>query len=118
MATVTVAKQKEDVWIHTACEMCLGAMFHARIARAVYGATDPKKKILKPQTVVETLHIGPYDELPNAYAALSGWIAQNGLEPVWPVRERYLNEPGPDVPPTAYRTVIAMPIAEVAVPAR
>lgn len=35
------------------CEMCLGAMFHARISRAVYGATDPKKKVLKPQTVVE-----------------------------------------------------------------
>ena len=35
------------------CEMCLGAMFHARIARAVYGAADPKKKLLKPQTVVE-----------------------------------------------------------------
>jgi len=35
------------------CDMCLGAMFHARIARAVYGAIDPKKKILKPQTVVE-----------------------------------------------------------------
>ncbi len=35
------------------CEMCLGAMFHARIARAVFGAADPKKKILKSQTVVE-----------------------------------------------------------------
>ena len=35
------------------CEMCLGAMFHARIARAVYGAADPKKKVLKPQTAVE-----------------------------------------------------------------
>jgi len=35
------------------CEMCLGAMFHARIARAVFGATDPKKKILKPQTALE-----------------------------------------------------------------
>ena len=35
------------------CEMCLGAMFHARIARTVYGATDPKKKALKPQTAVE-----------------------------------------------------------------
>lgn len=35
------------------CDMCLGAMFHARIARAVYGATDPKKKVLKPQTVAE-----------------------------------------------------------------
>jgi len=35
------------------CDMCLGAMFHARIARAVYGASDPKKKILKAQTAVE-----------------------------------------------------------------
>jgi tRNA(adenine34) deaminase len=35
------------------CEMCLGAMFHARVARAVYGATDPKKKVLKAQTRVE-----------------------------------------------------------------
>jgi tRNA(adenine34) deaminase len=35
------------------CEMCLGAMFHARIARAVYGAIDPKKKVLKRQTAVE-----------------------------------------------------------------
>src|SRR4051794_37595296 len=25
------------------CDMCLGAMFHARVARVVYGATDPKK---------------------------------------------------------------------------
>ena len=35
------------------CEMCLGAMFHARVTRAVFGATDPKKKILKSRTIVE-----------------------------------------------------------------
>jgi tRNA(adenine34) deaminase len=35
------------------CEMCLGAMFHARIARAVYGATDPKKQVLKSQMTLE-----------------------------------------------------------------
>jgi len=35
------------------CDMCLGAMFHARIARAVYGATDPKKQVLKSQVRVE-----------------------------------------------------------------
>ena len=29
------------------CDMCVGAMFHARVARAVYGATDPKKQVLK-----------------------------------------------------------------------
>ena len=31
------------------CDMCVGAMFHARIARAVYGASDPKKLVLKNQ---------------------------------------------------------------------
>jgi tRNA(adenine34) deaminase len=27
--------------------MCVGAMFHARVARVIYGATDPKKLVLK-----------------------------------------------------------------------
>lgn len=35
------------------CEMCVGAMFHARIARAVYGATDPKKQVLRSQVVLQ-----------------------------------------------------------------
>jgi tRNA(adenine34) deaminase len=35
------------------CDMCLGAMFHARIARAVFGATDPKKLVLKNQVVLQ-----------------------------------------------------------------
>ena len=35
------------------CDMCLGAMFHARIARVVYGATDPKKQVLTSQLQME-----------------------------------------------------------------
>ena len=35
------------------CAMCVGAMFHARIARAVYGATDPKKLVLKNELRLE-----------------------------------------------------------------
>jgi len=35
------------------CDMCVGAMFHARIARVVFGATDPKKLQLKNQVKVE-----------------------------------------------------------------
>ena len=35
------------------CDMCVGAMFHARIARAVFGATDPKKLVLKNQVKIE-----------------------------------------------------------------
>jgi len=36
------------------CDMCVGAMFHARIARVVYGATDPKKLVLKNQIKLES----------------------------------------------------------------
>ena len=35
------------------CDMCVGAMFHARIARAVFGATDPKKQVLKNNVKLE-----------------------------------------------------------------
>jgi tRNA(adenine34) deaminase len=35
------------------CEMCVGAMFHARIARAVFGARDPKKLVLKNHVAIE-----------------------------------------------------------------
>jgi tRNA(adenine34) deaminase len=35
------------------CDMCVGAMFHARVARVVYGASDPKKLVLKNQVKLE-----------------------------------------------------------------
>jgi len=35
------------------CDMCVGAMLHARIARIVFGATDPKKQVLKNQVKLE-----------------------------------------------------------------
>ena len=35
------------------CDMCVGAMFHARVARVVFGATDPKKQVLKNNVQVE-----------------------------------------------------------------
>src|SRR5688572_29504163 len=35
------------------CDMCVGAMFHARIGRVVFGATDPKKQVLKNTVKIE-----------------------------------------------------------------
>ena len=35
------------------CEMCIGAMFHARIGRVVFGALDPKKAVLKNTVKIE-----------------------------------------------------------------
>jgi tRNA(adenine34) deaminase len=35
------------------CDMCVGAMFHARIERVIFGATDPKKQVLKSKVSIE-----------------------------------------------------------------
>ena len=35
------------------CDMCVGAMFHARVARVAFGATDPKKLVLKNQVAIQ-----------------------------------------------------------------
>ena len=75
-------------------------------------------RVLPATNVAETLHVGPYELLGEAYSELMGWIARNGFQVAGPVRETYLNEPGPDVPPEAYQTRIAMPIVATAVPAR
>ena len=90
----------------------------APIAREVVATGRISARVLSATTVAETLHVGPYEALGEAYGALTGWIAQNGYEVAGPVRETYLNEPGPGVPPEAYRTRIAMPIAMAAVAAR
>jgi len=35
------------------CDMCIGATFHARVGRIVFGATDPKKQVLRNQVKLE-----------------------------------------------------------------
>ena len=53
------------------CDMCIGAMFHARIARVVFGAKDPKKLVLRNNVKVEG---GVLAE--ECGALLSGFFAQ------------------------------------------
>lgn len=40
-----------------------------------------------------TLHVGPYDELPLAYAALLGHVDERGHEPYGPIVETYVSDP-------------------------
>jgi tRNA(adenine34) deaminase len=35
------------------CDMCVGAMFHARIGKGIFGAADPKKQVLKNKVAIE-----------------------------------------------------------------
>lgn len=60
------------------------------------------------------MHVGPYGTLGETYAALAAWIAGHGLEAAGPPREVYLSPP--ETPPDQIRTVIELPVEEVAAP--
>lgn len=45
-----------------------------------------------------TLHVGPYPQLPLAYAALLEHVREHGHHPVGPVTETYLTDPSAAVP--------------------
>ena len=85
------------------------------VPTVVRGTEDIAYCELPAVTVVQTLHVGPYSELGQAYQALTEWLNDHGFEAAGPVRERYLNEPGPEVPPSAYRTIVQFPITPAAV---
>jgi effector-binding domain-containing protein len=75
-------------------------------------------RVLPAMTVARTLHVGPYDEMGQAYRALTDWITDHGFEVTGPPQERYLNAPN-EVEPAGYRTEVEFPVVPkaVAVPA-
>nr|WP_246351069.1 MerR family transcriptional regulator [Deinobacterium chartae] len=58
-----------------------------------------------------TWHVGPYDTIGAAYAALAGWFGERGQQPGSPLREVYLRGPGEAESPQAYRTELIWPLA-------
>jgi effector-binding domain-containing protein len=71
-------------------------------------------RCLPAMTVARTWHVGPYELLSEAYAALTRWTKDRDLAPVGPVREHYLTGVADGVPPERYRTVIDLPVMPVA----
>jgi hypothetical protein len=72
-----------------------GAPVHLRRARAVL--------------VAQLLHRGPYADEEPTIAALSGYIVEQGKEPVGPHTEVYLDDPG-KTDPARLRTLLRMPV--------
>jgi DNA-binding transcriptional MerR regulator len=68
----------------------------------VAGAAQPQGRVelrrISGGPVAWTRHVGPYDQVGEAYAALDAWVAENGRELAGPPREVYLNEPQTTAP--------------------
>ncbi|MEZ0077210.1 MerR family transcriptional regulator [Planotetraspora sp. GP83] len=61
--------------------------------------------------IAETMHIGPYAQLPLAYNALFSAIHERGLRPQAPVREAYLVGPA-EAPQEELMTRLIIPVQE------
>ncbi len=60
--------------------------------------------------VAVTIHMGPYDGLPEAAAALQAWATEHGREAAGPAWELYLNDPGEEVDPMRWQTEVRLPL--------
>jgi len=83
----------------------IGSVFE----RAVAGAGDVEPGEIPAGTAVQCVHVGPFDQLGAAYAAMRAWMAEHGLEHAGPAFEHYLDDPS-DTPIERVRTLIVIPV--------
>ncbi|MFJ6378496.1 GyrI-like domain-containing protein [Kitasatospora sp. NPDC092039] len=70
-----------------------------------------ERELLPGGPVVETVHHGPYSQLPLAYHALLAAVHERGLRPMAPVREAYLVGPG-EAPAEEWTTRLVVRVVE------
>lgn len=85
------------------------AGFPATTPVAGEGEVEPSE--LPPGPVAVTVHLGPYEGLGAAYAALEAWLAEHGKVASGPPWEVYFSDPN-TTPPAEWRTEVYQPYAE------
>lgn len=66
--------------------------------------------VLPGGTVVETVHVGPYDTMHRTYRELQRFLVASGLTPGRVVWESYLSDPAVEPDAAAWRTRISWPV--------
>lgn len=61
-------------------------------------------------TTATVTHMGPYEGLPNTWAALTEWIRSQGLEAAGAPWEVYVTDPGAEPDQSKWRTDIFFPV--------
>lgn len=78
---------------------------------AAFGQGDVRAETLPAGPVAVTIHSGPYDQLPAAYAALEEWMAANGFHASAAPWEGYLNDPADHPDPRDWKTEVCWPVS-------
>ena len=61
--------------------------------------------------VATTIHLGPYDRLPEAHDALHTWLSEHRKNSAGPQWEVYWTDPGLEPDPSKWKTELMWPIA-------
>ncbi|WP_194408833.1 GyrI-like domain-containing protein [Microbacterium cremeum] len=80
------------------------------VAAPVTGSGEVEPGLLPGGSVVEAVHIGPYDTLVQTYAAIEDFVAVRGLTPSDVMWESYLSDPEVEPDPATWRTLISWPV--------
>lgn len=60
--------------------------------------------------VATVTHVGPYDDLPQTWSALSEWMGSQDLQPAGAPWEVYVTDPGTEPDQSKWRTDIFFPV--------
>ncbi len=74
------------------------------------GETSVFSGTLPGGSVASTIHMGPYDRLSDAYAAIEQWMEAQGLMPSGPPWESYLTDPAEYPDPKDWKTEVCWPV--------
>jgi AraC family transcriptional regulator len=80
------------------------------VATAVSGAGDMQPGLLPEGPVAVGVHAGPYEQLPETYAAIEKWMEENGVKAAGAPWESYVTDPGQHPDPADWKTEVYWPI--------
>ncbi len=79
------------------------------VAQPLPGAGEVRPTLVPGGATAVCLHVGPYNKMGAAYAALTAWMKENRYEAAGPAYEIYLNDPG-TTPHSQLETQVAIPV--------
>ena len=80
------------------------------VASPMEGKGRIKAGQLPAGTAATVTHVGPYDDLPQTWSALTEWMGSQGLRPAGEPWEVYVTDPGAEPDQSKWRTDIFFPV--------
>jgi AraC family transcriptional regulator len=80
------------------------------LASPVPGSGEMLPGLLPTGPVAMAIHVGPYEQLPQTYAALEKWMADHGARAGGPPWESYVTDPGANPDPATWTTEVYWPL--------